>query len=53
MASCSLQVHVELDKEVYLHGEPVHVNITATNELIRQVHAIKISYVFFYKMGFC
>eukprot|EP00123_Amoebidium_parasiticum_P001467 comp12569_c0_seq1/m.7571 comp12569_c0_seq1/g.7571 ORF comp12569_c0_seq1/g.7571 comp12569_c0_seq1/m.7571 type:complete len:536 (-) comp12569_c0_seq1:228-1835(-) len=37
-----VDVRVELDKDVYLHSEPIRVNMTVRNELLRSVSAIKI-----------
>eukprot|EP00124_Ichthyophonus_hoferi_P001382 Ihof_evm7s70 gene=Ihof_evmTU7s70 len=37
-----VDVRVELDKEVHVHGEPVRINLTIKNELLRNVSAVKL-----------
>eukprot|EP00124_Ichthyophonus_hoferi_P004300 Ihof_evm2s457 gene=Ihof_evmTU2s457 len=38
-----MEVRVELDKDVYVHGEPVQVSLAIKHDLLRGIHAIRVA----------
>ncbi|KAM9313642.1 arrestin, beta 2b [Pholidichthys leucotaenia] len=43
MSGRSLHLEASLDKELYYHGEPIHVNVHVTNNSTKTVKKVKIS----------
>eukprot|EP01134_Creolimax_fragrantissima_P000185 CFRG0185T1 len=37
-----LELKAELDKDVYVHGEPIYVNVSVNNELLRNIRGVKL-----------